>query len=339
MSQPTPPFRVGIVGAGGIARTHAQVLIERLDAVDLVAACDVSAETLEQFGDEFNMPGRYLDLNDMLVNEELDIAIICNWGVDHAKTAIQLAESRRVKAILCEKPFAMNAAEAEEMVAAAAKNDVLLAEAFKFRHHPMHLKVKAMVDEGAIGEVFSIRSTLMSSRGADPADRTPDSNWRFNRAKGGGSINDLGCYCLAQIRFIYGTEPVRVFAQPQMGFEVDDRASVILVFPDNRTGQFTVGFNAWKSQGVDINGSTGSLHMDKPWNNSDEATNLEYRTAGSATSIRFEPLLHYISQLEHLCEVLTTGEPHRIAPQDSIDQMRALDAIFKSMATGRAVDL
>ena len=339
MSQPTTPFRVGIVGAGGIARTHAQVLTERLDAADLVAVCDVSAEALERYGDDFDVPGRYLDLNDMLENEALDIAIICNWGVDHAKTAIQLAESRRVKAILCEKPFAMNAAEAEEMVAAAAANEMLLAEAFKFRHHPMHLKVKAMVDEGAIGEVFSIRSTLISSRGADPAHRTPDSNWRFNKTKGGGSINDLGCYCLAQIRFIYGTEPVRVFAQPQMGIEVDDRASVLLVFPDNRTAQFTVGFNAWKSQGVDISGSTGSLHLDKPWNNSDEATNLEYRTAGSTTSIRFEPLLHYTSQLEHLCEVLTTGQPHRIAPQDSIDQMKALDAILESMATGRIVDL
>ena len=203
MSQPTSPLRVGIVGAGGIARTHAKVLTERLDAADLVAACDVSAKVLERYGDAFDVPGRYLNLNDMLENEELDIALVCNWGVDHAKTAIQIAESCRVKAILCEKPFAMNAVEAKEMVAAAAANGVLLAEAFKFRHHPMHLKAKAMVDEGAIGEVFSICSTLMSSRGADPAHRTPDSDWRFSKAKGGGSVNDLGCYCLAHMRYIY----------------------------------------------------------------------------------------------------------------------------------------
>ena len=339
MSQPGPSFRVGIVGAGGIARTHAKVLSERLDVAELVAVCDVSTEALERYGDVFDVPGRYLDLSEMLENEEVDIAIICNWGVDHAKTAIQIAESCRVKAILCEKPFAMNAAEAEEMVAAAAANEVLLAEAFKFRHHPMHLKTKAMVDEGAIGDVFSIRSTLMSSRGADPAHRTPDCDWRFNRAKGGGSINDLGCYCLAQIRYIYGTEPLRVFAHPQMGIEVDDRASVMLVFPDNRTAQFTVGFDACQSQGVDINGSTGSLHLAKPWNNSDEATSLEYRAAGGTTSIRFEPILQYTSQLQHLCDVLATDLPHRITPQDSINQMKALDAIVESMVKGRVVDL
>ncbi len=336
---PTNPLRVGIVGAGGIARTHARVLTARLDAADLVAACDVSAETLERFAADFDVPGRYLDLQDMLDGEELDIALICNWNVDHAKTMIQIAQSRRVRAILCEKPFAMNADQAEEMVAAAAANEVLLAEAFKFRHHPMHLKAKAMVDEGAIGEVFSIRSILTSSWGADPADRTPDSDWRFNKAKGGGSINAMGCYCLAQIRFIYGTEPMRVFAQAQMGFEVDDRATVLLVFPDDRIAQFTVAYYAAQSQGVDINGSAGSLHMDKPWNNSDEATSLEYQTAENTKSIAFEPLLQYTNQLQHLCDVLTTDIPHRIPPQDSIQQMKALDAIARSMATGQAVDV
>ena len=339
MSQQTSPFRVGIVGAGGIARTHANVLNERLDAADLVAACDVSAEALKRFGDDFDVSGLYLDLNDMLENEELDIVIICNWGVDHAKTSIQIAESRRVRAILCEKPFAMNAAEAAAMVAAADANDVLLAEAFKFRHHPMHLKAKAMVEEGAIGEVFSIRSTLMTGHGANPALRTPDSNWRFNKAKGGGSVNDLGCYCLAQIRYIYDAEPVRVLAQPQMGIEVDDRASVMLVFSGNRTAQFTVGFNAWRTQGVDITGSRGSLHLDKPWNNSDQATSIEYQTAGNTTSIRYKPLLQYTYQLQHLCDVLATGIPHRITPQASINQMNALDAIHESMATGRVVEL
>ena len=100
-----------------------------------------------------------------------------------------------------------------------------------------------------------------------------------------------------------------------------------------------MGFNAWCSQVVEISGSTGSLRIDKPWNNSDEATTLEYRTAGVTTSIDFEPLLQYTHQLQHLCECLTTGQPHRIPPQESINQMQALDAIAESMATGKVVDL
>jgi predicted dehydrogenase len=334
------PYRVGIVGAGGIASIHAEVLKHRLRDADLVAVCDISPEALNRFGDGFDVHNRYLDLGQMLDREVLDVMIVCNWGVDHAATVIQIVGSERVKAVLCEKPLAMDAGEAKKMVAAAEAHGVLLAEAFKFRHHPMHLKAKALVDSGAIGEVKSIRSTLVSRRGgSEPSRRTPESDWRFSKAKGGGSINDLGCYCLAQARYIYGAEPVRLFAQPQMGIEVDDGAAVLLVFPDCRTAQFTVGFNAWPSQYVEISGSAGSLRMAKPWNNSDEATILDYQNPVAATSIDFEPLLQYTCQLQHLFECLDTGRPYRISPKESIKQMRVIDAIVRSMTTGQAVDL
>ena len=184
-----PLYRVGIVGAGGIAKVHGEVLANRLDAADLAAICDISPEALDRFCDMYPVPGRYLDLGDMLDKEDLDIVIICNWGIDHAATVIQIANSKKAKAILCEKLFAMSAAEAQRMAAAADENGILLAEAYKFRHHPMHLKAKAMINEGAIGEVMSIRSTLISGRRkAEPDPRTPDNNWRFNKDKGGGSI-------------------------------------------------------------------------------------------------------------------------------------------------------
>ena len=79
--------------------------------------------------------------------------------------------------------------------------------------------------------------------------------------------------------------------------------------------------------------------MDKPWNNSDEATTLTYQRDGVTTTIDFDPLLQYTNQLQHLCECLDTGNAHRISPQDSINQMRVLDAIAESMATGQVVDL
>ena len=335
-----PSYRVGIVGAGGIAKTHAEVLTNRIEEASLVAICDISPEVLDHFGNAYDVPGRYLDLGDMLEEEDLDIVIICNWGIDHAATVIQIALSRKAKAILCEKPFSMNAAEAQRMAAAAEENGVLLAEAYKFRHHPMHLKAKKMIEEGAIGEVMSIHSTLISGRrNTEPDPRTSDNNWRFNKAKGGGSINDLGCYCLAHARFIYGTEPERVFAHPQMGIEVDEGAAVQVVFPGNRIAQFFVGFNAFSSQSVEISGRKGSMHIDKPWNNSDIATTLEYRTFGASTAIHYEPLLQYTCQLQHLCDCLTNGQPYRISLQESIDQMRALDAITESMATGQIVDI
>ena len=91
------------------------------------------------------------------------------------------------------------------MVAAAEENGILLAEAFKFRHHPMHLKAKELADSGAIGDVLTIRSTFCSGgSGAGPETRKPENNWRFNKAKGGGSVYDLACYCIHHARFMFG---------------------------------------------------------------------------------------------------------------------------------------
>ena len=155
-----PLYRVGIVGTGGIANAHARGPCDELERVELCAICDVSEEALNHYGENFGVSRRYLNLDEMLTNEELDITIIANWGAYHAETGIQIANSRRVKAILCEKPFTSTAAEAEQLVSAAKESDILIAEAFKFRHHPMHLKAKELIDSEAIGDVMTIRSTF-----------------------------------------------------------------------------------------------------------------------------------------------------------------------------------
>ena len=135
MSNYSKTYRVGLVGSGGIARAHGTAC-QALDGADLTAICDVSQDALDRYGEQFGVPNRYLNLDEMLEDANLDIAILSNWGAVHAETGIQIAKSQKVRAILCEKPFTNNAAEARQMVAAAKENGILLAEAFKFRHHP-----------------------------------------------------------------------------------------------------------------------------------------------------------------------------------------------------------
>ena len=339
MSDYSKTYRVGLVGSGGIARAHGTAC-QALDGADLTAICDVSQEALDRYGEQFGVTNRYLDLDDMLEDANLDIAILCNWGAVHAETGIQIAKSRKVRAILCEKPFTNNAAEARQMVAAAEENGILLAEAFKFRHHPMHLKAKELADSGAIGDVLTIRSTFCSGgRGAGPEARKPEDNWRFNKAKGGGSVYDLACYCIHHARFIFGADPVRVFASSQPGLEVDDAMYILLVFPDDRTAQISVGFNSETAQYVEICGSGGMLRIEIAWNNENRSVDLEHRTPDGTELINFEPIHQFTNQLAHLCDCLETGQPHRIPPENSINQMRTIDAVFESAATGKAVEM
>jgi predicted dehydrogenase len=329
---------VGIIGAASIAYWHGRGCKE-LDCVDLWVVCDVSRKALDRFAETFEVSRCYPGLEEMLEAEHLDIALICNWGVDHAGTEIRIAESHKVGAIFCEKPSTMNAAEAEQLVASAREHGGFIVEAFKFRHHPMHLKAKAMVDVGAIGEPLTIRSMLIvGGRSGGPEMRRPENNWRFDKVKGGGCLNDLGCYPIHHAHWIYDGEPVRAFAHAQPGTEVDDGAYVMLVFPGDRVAQVSVGF-AWPAQYIEIGGTSGMLRIERAWNKNDEAVTLEHHSRDGVRRIEFEPVLQYTHQMQHLCDCLATGRPHRVSPENSIRQMRVLDAAAESMATGRASEL
>lgn len=334
-------YRVGLVGTGGIARAHGKAC-QLAENAELAAICDVSETALTNFGEQFdvNPENRYLSLDEMLTTENLDIAVICTWGAYHAETGIQIAESRQVKAILCEKPFTSTAAEAEAFVGAAQENGVLVTEAFKFRHHPMHLKAKELIDAGAIGEFMTLRSTFCTGGGGGgPETRRPEANWRFNKAKGGGSIYDLGCYCIHHARFMFDAEPIRVSGASQAGLEVDDAAYLLLVFPGNRTAQISVGFNCAGGQYAEMSGTGGMCRLDRVWNNEESPVNIELTTRSGREVIDIEPCFQFALQLEHLCECLATGKPHRISPESCVNQMRVIDAAFEAMETGRTVEL
>jgi predicted dehydrogenase len=338
---PREPLSACIVGAGGIARLHARACRET-DGVRLTALCDTSPEALDRAGDEWDVPAarRYASLDALLEGEAPDIAIVSTWGVTHAETGIRLARSGRVRAILCEKPFTSTAAEAEALAGAARARGVLLAEAFKFRHHPAHLELKARVDAGAIGDPVTVRSTFCLL--TDPGTRRPERNWRWDRARGGGSLYDLAGYGIHHARYVFGAEPVRVFASAQLEGTVDVAAALHLVFPGahgERAALLSVGYNLWRAQYTEVSGTAGMLRLDNPWNNEDQAVSLVQQTAAGTTATEFPAVFQFTEQLRHLADCLTTGRPHRIPPENSVAQMRVLDAAFESIRTGRAVEL
>ena len=130
-------------------------------------------------------------------------------------------------------------------------------------------------------------------------------------------------------------EPVRVFAAAQRGLEVDDGAAIVLVFPGDRTAQISIGYNAWRAQYAEVSGTKGMLRLDKVWNNENQPVTLEHYTGDGVEAIRFGPLHQFTYQLRHLCECLETGQPPRIRPESSINQMQVIDAVFDSVATGK----
>jgi predicted dehydrogenase len=329
-------MRVMIVGTGAIAYRHAAAA-RNLDDADLVAVCDVRREAADALADRFNVESRYTDLGAMLQSEQADLAIIATWGVYHADIVEQLARSGRVKAILCEKPLAMDAPQAEAMAKVAADHGVLLAEAFRLRHQPIHLRAIELIRAGKIGEVRHVRNAMMSVTAAE--DRDPTKNWRFHKAVGGGVTYDIGCYCINHLRWALDDEPETVQAFGNRGpTGVDEHVVAMATFSGGRTAEWCVSWQAGPRHVAEVMGSEGSLRIENAWgDNLGTATTLEiFDRQRNRTVETFEATDQFWLQLQHMQDCLDNGTPHRIPPSNSIAQMRIIDAVYASLASGHA---
>jgi predicted dehydrogenase len=130
-----------------------------------------------------------------------------------------------------------------------------------------------------------------------------------------------------------------VFAVQKKGVEVDDSLNITLSFTGGRAAQLSVGFDGWASQYVEISGDAGMLRIDKAWNNENQAVELTYHSANGVETIPFAPTHQFTHQLDHLCGCLQGGGSHRISPENSIAQMRVLDAVAESMNKNSVVRL
>ena len=333
------PYKIGLVGTGGIAHAHGHAA-KSIDEVELTAICDASQESLDRYGDQFEVSRRYLDLESMLTNEDLDFVVICTWGNVHAEISNRIARSRQVKAILCEKPICSTAVECEGMIKTARENGILLAEAFKFRHHPRHLKVKELIASGLIGDITLVRSTFTVA--VDPAHLTPDRNWRFNKEKGGGAVYDLGCYNIHHARSILDDEPYRVYATGHVGKlnDIYESVAIQLDFPNEISTQIAIAFRYFGSQESEIFGTKGYIKTDLAWNNENQPVTLEVKLSnGDRQTYNFSAVDQFALQLQHLCACLESGQPHRISPENSLGQMRVIDAVHASIEQGKPVDI
>lgn len=339
-------LRVAIVGAGENARDHGRAC--RLSSrVELAAICDISPEALARFGAEYDVSARYGDLEAMLRIESPDLVIVSTWGVHHAEVAIRAARCAGVRAILVEKPISMTAAECELMIAAARERGVLLAEAFKWRHDPQHLRVQELIGCGRIGRVRAVHGVFTS-----PLVRVvAPSNWRYDPARGGGSIYDTAGYLVHFARWVAGAEPAQAYATASFAPDKDAElsAAIVLSFPDGAVAHLTSSYEYGYCQATQVIGTNGWIGLDLPFDQrsvreqefvdkEDLAATVRVHHDSFDTEVyRFAPRNQFDLQLDHLCDAIDGTAALRISPAFSLGNMRALDAIRRSIETGAPV--
>jgi xylose dehydrogenase (NAD/NADP) len=243
------------------------------------------------------------------------------------------------KHVLCEKPLACTAREAREMAAAARSNGRVLMEALMYRFHPRSQQIKTRVDRGDIG-----RPALIQAAFTFPLDETVlarGDNVRLQPETGGGALLDVGCYAVSTARWLMGREPVAVqgvAARHENG--VDLLFAGVLDFGGQALATFEAGFIAALQQTYRVVGRRGAIEL--PHNayipyEADAGYALRGLNEEQGLHIHVGRADEYQLMVEYFADVVLNGAPAIIPPEESIENMRVLDALAEAATSGHTV--
>jgi predicted dehydrogenase len=260
-----------------------------------------------------------------------DVDAVYNPLPNHLHADWTIAAAVAGKHVLCEKPLATTAAEAELMIQACEAEGVLLMEAFMYRLHPTWEAVRDLLASGRIGELRAVQSWF-SYFNDDPGDI------RNIVEAGGGALYDIGCYCVNLSRMLFGAEPERVQGSvtrdPVMGIDV--LTSAILDFDDG-VATFTCSTRAEPDQRVHIYGTEGRISLEIPFNIPPDRPTRVFVTAGGDPPVRpetevltFDPANEYSIQAERFAAAVLDRTPVPIPPSDAVGNLRVIEELFRA---------
>jgi predicted dehydrogenase len=314
----------------GLDRVIGPMQQGELTRIDAIASRDLARAraAAEQLG----IGKAYGSYDELLADpgiEAVYIPVPNNMHVEWAERAVAAG-----KHVLVEKPIGMTAAEAERLIAARDRSGKLVIEAFMVRYTPQWLKVREIIASGRIGAVHGMQAHV-TYRNMDPR------NIRNRPEVGGGGIMDIGCYAVLFARLAFGAEPRRAVSlverDPTMG--TDRHSSVMLDFPSGHATLFCSTQLA-RAQRVRIFGTEGSIEIEVPVNAPDDRPTRIVVDDGrdvldtGAETIEFVPANQYTLQGDAVSKMIRDGAPPAMTLEDSIANMRVIDAAFRSEKSG-----
>jgi predicted dehydrogenase len=321
-------LRWGILSTAAIGRQKVIPAIQRAERCAVTAIASRDPARGRAVAAELGIPRVHDSYEALLADPEVDAVYIPLPNHLHAEWSI--AAARAGKHILCEKPLALTAADAERMIAAATDAGVGLMEAFMYRQHPSWVAVRELVATGRIGELLAVQSWF-SFYNDEPT------NIRNILEAGGGALYDIGCYCVNLSRMLFGAEPSRVQSairrDPLTG--VDVVVSAILEFGD-RVATFTASTRAEDDQRVHLHGTTGRISIEIPFNIPPDRPTRVFVAAGgdppvapNVETLTFPPADPYTVEAETFARAVLERGPVPLPPDDAVGNLRVMEAIFR----------
>ena len=331
----TDKVRWGVLGAANIAVKKVIPAMQRGDWSEVTALASRSPEKAAAFAAELRIPKTYGSYDELLADPEVEAVYNPLPNHLHVPWSIKAAEAG--KHVLCEKPIALNTAEAEQLLQVRDRTGVKIEEAFMVRTHPQWLKVRELIDTGRIGELVSVAGHF-SYNNPDPA------NIRNVAEFGGGGLMDIGCYMILFARLVFQDEPRRVAAliKEDPATRTDVLTSALLDFPLGQAS-FTCGTRMTPFQRFQIVGTRGRIEVQIPVNAPpdqacrilvDDGSDL---LGADAEIIELEICDQYTLQGDLFSRRIRENrkEAAVMSLEESIKNMAVIDAILRSHKSGQ----
>ncbi len=317
-------IRWGILGCGRIARKFASDLRLVQDA-EIIAAGSRSAESAENFANEFAVQHRHSSYQALAENPDVDVIYIATpHNLHYENTVLCLNHN---KAVLCEKAFAVNSRQVKEMIRLAKEKNVFLMEALWSKFLPHYSKVQQMLRDGVLGEVKS----MLVNFGFKPAPPIPAR--LFDPALAGGTMLDIGIYNVFWTMSVLGKPDIIEASMTTAPTGVDGQCAVLFKYNNGAMAQLFSTFSSNLATEADISGTAGRIRLSGRFY--EPSTTIEYYP-GRPDSKQIIPVekeqgFGYHYEARHVCECLRSNltESPVMSHRDSLDLMETLDAIRK----------
>jgi predicted dehydrogenase len=333
----TDKVRWGILGTAKIALTKVIPAMQRSPWCEITAIASRELAKAVETAERLHIPKAYGSYEELLADSSIEA--VYNPLPNNLHVPWTIAAAEVGKHVLCEKPIAMSADEAKTLIDVRDRTGVRIQEAFMVRTHPQWLETCRLINSGKIGSLRAING-FFSYFNPDPA------NIRNQLELGGGALMDIGCYPINISRFMYDAEPRRVlgFIERDAATGTDTLTTVVLDFPNGHS-TFTCSTRLAPYQRMIFHGTEGRIEVLIPFNAPDDRPTQividksDDLTGKGAKTIDFPICNQYEIQGTLFSRALSENHEQTLTLEDSINNMKVIDAVFRSATTGQWEEL
>ena len=318
-------LRLGILGAARIAVGGIIPAAARTEAVEVTAVATRGGEKARAVREAAPEAELFEDYASLIESAEVDAVYVPLPNSMHVEWTLKALEAG--KHVLCEKPFSLDAEGAERAVEAARSARLALMEGFMYRLHPQTVRLAQLLREGVVGEVRQAIAEF-GHRLDDPEDV------RGVGALGGGSLGDVGCYCVSGLRLAFGVEPRRATAFGRFDEDGADRELAGVLEFDEGLAFVSCSISSARRERLEIVGADGHIILNAPFRPDKAGGEIEIVRGDEASTEHFGQSDPYRLELEEFAAAIREGRNLAVGPREILGNARAIEAILESARSG-----